>query len=105
MLVAGGIDVGTERPLAAAALASSDPGPNTRPHPLPVSWIRNCTDGTSNSAKIVLGGFGINAELKLEGSVLVFDTFGLFSLLAAEPDQIGYVGPCADAEVFYDPFQ
>jgi len=43
--------------------------------------------------------------LIMEGSVLVFDTFGLFSLLAAEPDQIGYVGPCADAEVFYDPFQ
>lgn len=37
MLVAGGISVGSGRPFAAAALPSNDPGPNTRPQPLPAS--------------------------------------------------------------------
>jgi len=62
MFVAGGISEGTANPLAAANLASREPGPNTRPHPFTGSWIRSCSVGTSNSTKWVLWGGGWNAE-------------------------------------------
>jgi hypothetical protein len=61
MLVAGGIEVGPGSPLDAASLASSEPGPKTRPHPFAASWIFSCEVGTLNSEKMVLCGGGVNA--------------------------------------------